>query len=144
MGAGGDARGRGEGGGAMDGEHDSRAVGWLTFAGVMLLIGGAGQVLEGLWAFRFDDTVVDLLYFDDNLAAWGWFHLGMGIVLVVAGFQVIQRSPWARVVGVVAASLLVLLNFSWLYAFPLNAVVGILLGFAVIYALAVYGAPSER
>jgi len=61
------------------------------------------------------------------------------VILVAAGIAVFNRSAWARMVGIVAASLAVIFNSFWIFAYPIAAGVSILLAVLVIYALAVYG-----
>jgi len=116
-----------------------RGGGWVAFAGILLMLAGLRNLLDGIWALDREDTPVDTVIFDDNLAVWGWFYIVVGVILVAAGIAVFNRSAWARMVGIVAASLAVIFNSFWIFAYPIAAGVSILLAVLVIYALAVYG-----
>ena len=113
--------------------------GWIVYAGIMLLIVGVKLFMDGLWALDRADTVVDDLYYSDDLGTWGWIWLISGIVVFAAGVSVFSRKEWARVVGIAAGVLGVVINFFWLFAYPIGALVGIGLSSMVIYGLTVYG-----
>ena len=113
--------------------------GWVVYSGIMLLIVGVKLFLDGLWALDRDDTAVDALYYSDDLGVWGWIWLIAGIVIFIAGISVFYRQPWARVVGIAAGVLGIIVSFFWLFAYPISALVGILLASLVVYGLTVYG-----
>jgi uncharacterized membrane protein len=113
--------------------------GWIAFAGVMMILAGLLDIVNGLWAIDRQDTGVDALFFKDNLEAWGWFYLIVGLVLLVAGFAVFQRAPWAVTVGVVVAIIGAVTNMFWIFAYPLASIVLVLINVMVLYALIVYG-----
>ena len=122
----------------MDTSIRERGSGWLAFAGVMLIINGALNVVNGLWAIDRGGTVPDALY-NHNLKTWGWIYLIGGIVVILAGFGVFARAQWARWVGVLVASVSVIGNMLWVFAFPLQALILVFMGVLVLYALLVYG-----
>jgi hypothetical protein len=123
--------------------------GWITFAGIMILISGFGRLMDGIWALRYDDKLASapalktLLVFDDNLSAWGWFYLILGVVLLFAGFGIFSGAAWARWVGVISASIGVIAAFAWVYAYPIAALVSAVLNAMVVYGLAAYGERLE-
>ena len=117
----------------------TKGSGWITYSGIMLILGGTVSIVDAIWAFRYDDTAVDLVFFEENLAAWGWIWLILGALLIAAGFGVFQRSPWARWTGIIVAGLAVLSNLSWAQVQPQQGLIGVLLAALVIYGLAVYG-----
>ena len=117
-------------------------AGWLAFAGAMLVLGGLLRILDALWAFKYDDEIgeeVQTVLFENDLAAWGWVWLLLGIALVVAGFMVVQGAQWARWFGIVAASVWALLNYTWVFVQPFWALFSVFLAILVIYALVTYG-----
>jgi hypothetical protein len=116
--------------------------GWITFAGVMLIIVGFLDVIDGLWALDRSDGFNANLVYADKLGGWGWFYLILGIVLVLAGIGVFYRSQVARWIGVILASIAVVLNMLWIFAFPFASLVAMFLASLVIYALVVYGEPE--
>ena len=116
-------------------------VGWIWFAAVMMMIGGALQAIHGLVAVVNDEWVVwgnrANLYLD--ISEWGWIHLIVGIVVFLSGLGVLSGNVLARFVGVVLASVSLVANFLYLPAYPLWAIVIIAVDVLVIYALTVHG-----
>ncbi|HEX8803631.1 MAG TPA: hypothetical protein VF743_05545, partial [Acidimicrobiales bacterium] len=89
-----------------DAVEGRRGEGWLLFAAVIMVTAGVMRVLDALWAFDKDDEVserLQVVIFDDNLAAYGWLWLIVGVLLIVAGFAVLSGAPWARWFGIVMA-----------------------------------------
>jgi hypothetical protein len=80
-----------------------RRSGIATFAGVLLLLAGAFNLLDGIVAIT-DDTrySADELLFG-SLTAWGIWWLSTGAILLVAGVLVLRRSVWGLVFGVTLA-----------------------------------------
>lgn len=117
-------------------------VGWVIFAGVIMVVLGIFQLIAGLVAvFNSGYYVVGeggLLVVGDY-TTWGWVHFGLGVLLFLAGFGVMAGQTWARVVGVVLAVLSAIVAIGFLAAFPLWSAVLIALAVIVIYALAVHG-----
>ena len=126
-------------------EVDTEGSGWITFAGIMLVVAGVGAVLDAIWAFRFDNRLNEieenllLVVFDENLTFWGWVWLILGALLIAAGIAVFFRQQWARWVGIIAASLAILGNISWAQVQPTQAFIGMILAALVIYGLAAHG-----
>ncbi|HET6953713.1 MAG TPA: hypothetical protein VFI47_25285 [Acidimicrobiales bacterium] len=123
-------------------ERVRQGEGWLLFAAVVLVTAGIMRVLDALWAFDKDDEIperLQVLVWDDNLAAYGWLWLIVGVLLIAAGFGVLSGASWARWFGIVMAALSGITAFLWIYAYPIWALVGSLIAFLVIYALATYG-----
>lgn len=119
-------------------DEAKKGSGWITYSGIMLIIAGAVSIVDAIWAFRYDDTIVELVIFEENLAAWGWIWLIVGAVLVAAGFGVMQKLSWARWTGIIAAGFAVVSNLSWAQVQPQQGLIGALLAVLVIYGLAVY------
>jgi hypothetical protein len=117
----------------------SPGSGWIVYSGVMLLLLGVKVFLDGLWALDRADTVVDSLFYSDNLRFWGWLYFIVGIVVFVAGLALFQRAQWARWTGVAAATIGLMANFFWLFAYPIGSLIGIALASLVLYGLLVYG-----
>jgi hypothetical protein len=119
--------------------------GWLFFAAVVMITGGVMRVLDALWAFDKDDEInqnLQVILWDDDLQAYGWLWLIVGILLIVAGFGVLSRSQAARWFGIAMAAIAAISSFLWIYAFPIWSLVGTLIAFLVIYGLATYGGPD--
>jgi hypothetical protein len=108
----------------------------------MLIIVGFLDVINGLWALdRSDSFSRDLLY-ADKLGGWGWFYLILGIILVLVGIGVFYRSQVARWTGIIVASISIVANALWVFVFPVQVFILILLASLVVYGLVVYDEPE--
>jgi hypothetical protein len=117
------------------------AIGWITFAAIMMVIQGIWWILAGLVAV-FDDTffvVTEEYVFQFDASTWGWIHLGVGVVLLAAGAALFTGAVWARVIGVIVATLAMVVAFAWLPWYPIWALLFIVVSGAVIWALTAHG-----
>jgi hypothetical protein len=114
--------------------------GIAVFAGVVMIVGGAFQALEGLAGIVRDKWLVVLpqYIYAFDLTLWGWIHLLVGLALLVIGIFLLRGQTWARVAGMVAAAISAILNFVWLPYSPWWALMIIAIDILVIWALAAY------
>lgn len=116
-------------------------VGWSIFAATMMIIGGVLNAFYGLVAVVNDDWVVwtnrSAVYLD--LTEWGWVHLIVGGLVVLAGIGVFSGNVVARIVGVILASLSILANFFFIPVYPLWSLTVITVDALVIWALTAHG-----
>ena len=118
------------------------ATGGLLFAATLMLIIGMFQAIAGLAAI-FDDefyVVTQNYVFDLDVTAWGWIHLILGILLVVTGWALFARKPWAGVVAITLASLSAIANFFFIPYYPWWSLLMIALAIWVIWSLTRPGA----
>lgn len=116
------------------------ASGLTVAAATFLMIAGVWHALAGIAAIVHDDVYLATpqYIYSFDLTAWGWVHLLLGVLLIVAGFAVLKGQMWARVVGITMAGLSMIANFLFLPHYPLWSLVIIALDVAVIWALATY------
>jgi hypothetical protein len=116
-------------------------AGWAAFAGIMMILIGGFSAIQGLAAVIKDTfyAVTPNYIFEFNVTTWGWIHLVLGIVVVLAGFGVFTGAVWARTVGVIVACLSAIANFAWLPYSPVWSIAIITVNVLVIYALTVHG-----
>ncbi|MFD7233158.1 hypothetical protein [Streptomyces sp. NPDC059881] len=121
------------------GGHGLLAAGLATFAAVILIIAGFLDLFRGIMAIAHDDLFVTTrgYVFRFDLTAWGWLHLIFGVLAIVAGFALFKAALWARILGIVLAGVLVIVNFLSLPYYPLWSLISIALYIAVIWALCV-------
>ncbi|HET9611698.1 MAG TPA: hypothetical protein VFP06_18945 [Acidimicrobiales bacterium] len=116
-------------------------VGWIYFASVMMIIVGTLNAIHGLVAIVNDEWVVfgnrGDLYLD--LTTWGWVHLVVGIAVVLAGIGLLSGNVLARAVAVLLAAIAIIVNFLYIPAYPVWALVVIAINVFVIYALTAHG-----
>jgi hypothetical protein len=116
--------------------------GWNWFAGGLLGLVGLFQIMTGTVALAGVDyyTVpARSLVLDASYASWGWTHLIIGILALVAGGGVVFGNMIARVVGIALAVLSAVVNLAFLPASPFGATLIIALDVFVIYAITVHG-----
>jgi hypothetical protein len=117
-------------------------TGWVVFAAFMMIMVGCFQAIEGLVAL-FDDgwyhVTQNGLLVEADYTVWGWTHLLLGALLIVAGVGVLAGNILARVVAIVLAALSALVNLAFLEAYPIWGVIIIVIDVLVIYALVVHG-----
>jgi hypothetical protein len=117
-------------------------VGWIAFAGTLMVMLGAFHIIQGVVALVDDKYFLVTrsgLVVSADYTTWGWVHLIAGVVVLVAGVFVFAGQVWARTVGVIVALLSALLNLGFLAAYPLWSVIMIALDVMVILALTVHG-----
>jgi hypothetical protein len=117
-------------------------AGWVVFGGVMLIMLGAFQVIEGLVAL-FDDGFYLVrsngLVVDVDYNTWGWVHTIIGAIGILAGLGLLAGNMAARIVGVVIACLSALVNLAFISAYPVWSAIMITIDVIVIYAIIVHG-----
>ncbi|MEV5510642.1 DUF7144 family membrane protein [Streptomyces orinoci] len=115
------------------------ATGLTMFAAVMMLITGFLNLLRGISAILRNAVYLKTpdYVFKFSLAGWGWVHLFLGIAAIMVGVGLFRVSLWARILGVVIASLLLIANFLSVPYFPLWSIVLMALCSFVIWGLCV-------
>ena len=117
-------------------------VGWIAFAGVMMVMLGAFHAIEGLVALFKDEYFLvgkSGLTVNVDYTAWGWVHLIGGVIIVAAGVAVFAGQVWARTVAVLLAMVSAVVNIGFLSAYPIWSTIMIAVDVLVIWALTVHG-----
>jgi len=121
-------------------------VGWVIFAGIMMVMLGTLQAIEGLVAL-FKDTYFVVprsgLVVSVDYTTWGWVHLLLGILVAAAGLGVMAGQTWARIVGILLALVSAVVNIAFLAANPVWSTILIAVDILVIYALTVHGKETK-
>jgi hypothetical protein len=118
-------------------------VGWIGFAGVLMIILGGLHAFQGLVAIFKDEYFLVTssgLAVKFDFTTWGWISLIVGVIVVLAGICVLAGQMWARIVGVILAALSILANVAFLAAYPLWSLIMIAMDIVIIMALTVHGA----
>ncbi|WP_406059638.1 hypothetical protein OG462_20830 [Streptomyces sp. NBC_01077] len=113
------------------------AGGWVVFAAVMMIFVGAMTLFQGIAGIAKDDVFVTTrnYVYQFSLTGWGWVHLILGIIMVLAGIALFKGALWARFIGVALAALGMIANFMWLPYYPFWAMLLIAIDVIVIWAL---------
>jgi hypothetical protein len=122
-------------------EETTGWVDWGIFAAIMMVLSGVLNALYGLVAAVNDDWVVwthrKSVYLD--ISTWGWIHIVVGGLVILAGLGVLSGNVVARAVGVVLAGLSMLSNFFFIPVYPFWSLTVIVIDVLVIWALTVHG-----
>jgi hypothetical protein len=121
---------------------------WVGFAGLMMVLIGVLNVIQGLIAIVRDDyyvlTAEQIIVFD--LTTWGWILLIWGIIVGFAGWALATGAGWARWFTLVVASLNIILQLGFVGSgqYPLWALTVLALNVLVLYALTVRWSDVEE
>jgi hypothetical protein len=127
-------------------EPSGAAIGWIAFAGFILILGGSFMMLAGLGGIINPDAYV---VGKDNIlklstTSWGWWHLIVGAVVFLSGLGVFAGNILARTVGVIAALVSAISAFVWMPIYPVWGIIIIAMDFAVIWALTAHGRDIQK
>lgn len=129
------------------GERPTGWARWLVFAGVMLGALGLLQAMTGLTALFDDGFFVvrsDKLLITVDYDYWGWAHLTLGVVAIIAAFLLLRGNVVGRVLAGVIAVASILLHLAFLPAYPWWSVLAIGFNVLVIYAVTMHGAELKE
>lgn len=120
-------------------------VGWVYFAGILLIVRAIFEAFFGFVALTKNEI---LLVTPDQLAVfnfttWGIIHLIVAVVLLTAGFSVLNGGMWGRIIGTFAAAMGVLVSLAFLPAYPLWCIAAIVIDILIMYALIVHGREAQ-
>lgn len=125
---------------------ERRGSGLILFSSIVLVTAGIMRILDGIWAFRYKGQLPQALHdglLGDKLKNYGWLWLIVGIILLLAGIAIHQRSQIGRWVGMIAAAILMFTSVFWLPYYPIWSMIYVGVGVVVLYALAAYGGNEE-
>lgn len=123
---------------AQASKQSSGWAGWAVFAGVILLLSGFFDVIQGLVALIGPSTyyaVANGSLFLFDATGWGWWNLIIGVLLVLTAIAFFFGRTWARVVAIVLAILSALVQLLLIPAQPWWATIAIAINVLIIYAL---------
>ncbi|HXR67930.1 MAG TPA: hypothetical protein VN712_04775 [Dermatophilaceae bacterium] len=121
-------------------------VGWIMFAGTMMMFLGGFHMFEGLVAlFRHTEIAFPTsgLTIQVSFTQWGWLHLIAGALVFVAGLGLFTGRMWARVLGVILVTISAVVNFAWAAIYPFWSITLLAIDFFVLYALIAHGAEMK-
>ncbi len=120
-------------------------VGWLLFAGIMLLLVGGFQAILGLVGlFNGDFFGHGRPLVLSNYSVWGWIHLALAAIAFATGVGLLFGLKWARIAGVILCILNVIICFAFIGAYPGWALMLIVFSIITAYAIIVHGHEIEE
>ena len=117
-------------------------TGWVSFAGVILIINGIFSGLQGLVALTGPDTYYvatpgTLFLFDAQ--GWGWWNVALGVLLILTAVGLFSGKTWARVAAVVVAGVSAIVQLMLIPAQPWWSLIVIAIDVLIIYAIIAHG-----
>jgi len=131
---------------SMDESEVTGWVGWIVFAGTMMMLLGVFHMFQGLIAlFRhsyiaFPESGMTIQV---SYTQWGWLQLLAGALVFFAGLGLFTGRMWARTAGVILVSISALINFAWANIYPFWSLTLLALDFLVIYAIIAHGSEMK-
>ena len=119
--------------------------GWITFAAVMLGLGGTFAVLEGILAIANSRVyTAHQTFVFSNLNTWGWIVLLLGAGMLLAAFGLFSGSELARWFGVAVASVNAIGQLFYFSAYPFWSLTMFTIDLLIIYGLVAYAGHKLR
>ena len=117
--------------------------GWVTFAGVALVVAGVLNVLQGLVALNQESLYAgaDLIFGDRTAIGTTW--LVIGAVEILTGAMVLRGRVFGQFLGVMVAGLNGFWHFLFIGADPARSIPIMVVDGLIIYALTVHGDAFE-
>ena len=116
-------------------------AGWVAFAGLLLMIIGGLDFLQGLVAVIRDQYYIvgdnGALVLD--VSQWGWVMMIWGVVLALVGYGLVSAATWARWAAIVVVGLnfIAQLGYDGSSGYTLWSLTVLALNVVVLYALIV-------
>jgi hypothetical protein len=79
-----------------------------------------------------------------DFTTWGWIHLLIGVIVVFAGFALLNGSLWARLVAAAMAGISIFSQVAFIQAYPFWSLAIIGIDIAVIWAVCTMGRADEE
>jgi hypothetical protein len=124
---------------------NEQRAGWVTFAGVLLLIGGVLNVVYGIAAIGDSSFFVnDQKYIISNLNTWGWVTLILGVIQLFAAFSLWSGNLYGRIIGIGAAGLSAIGALLSIPAYPFWSLAIFAIDIVIIHQIATRGTEGRR
>jgi hypothetical protein len=117
-------------------------VGWVLFAGSMLVMLGCFHVIQGLVALLRNEVYAVTpggLVVNADYTAWGWTHLIGGGIAILVGGCLLAGQMWARIVAVLVALISAVVNVAFLPAYPIWSAMMVGIDILIIWAVTFHG-----
>jgi len=120
--------------------EEDRAAGWLVFAGVLILLLGTINIIDGISAIgRAHFYVANARYVFGDLNTWGWVALCLGVAQLAVGFGIFVKNQFARWTGVVVLGLNAIAQLLMMPSYPFWSLAIFAIDIVAIYGLVAHG-----
>lgn len=122
-------------------EPPKRTSGWVVFAGVMVGVAAAANLIYGITLLVNDEWIVlaprTAVTFD--MTTVGIIYLGFAALMFFVSMGIFHGDLWARILGIIGASLNILAQMAFMSIYPAWSWVVLIINGLIIYGLAVHG-----
>lgn len=118
-------------------EDSVLATGVTAFAAVLMIMAGILHLIQGTIALVNDTFFVygAEYVFRFDATGWGWAHLVLGLLVLLAGIALLRGELWARVLTGTLACVSIIASFLWMPYYPVWNIVVIAFDVAVLWAV---------
>ncbi len=111
--------------------------GWVTFAGIVVVIAGMYNLLSGVAAITESDSVKVLneVLYGIDIEAWGWFWLVIGVAQLFTAILLFARSPAGAMMAILGATISATFTIFLIFVAPLWAITVVALDVGIIWAI---------
>jgi hypothetical protein len=115
--------------------------GWAATGGILMIVFGGFKAISGFIGLFNDQWLVHGYtgYYFVDISALAWWYLIVGVILLLAGFAVLNGKAWGRWVGVVAAGIAIISELRWLPIYPIWSILLVTLYIFVMIGLIAVG-----
>lgn len=123
---------------------DDAGSGWVGFAGVLVLILGTLNTIEGIAAISDAHFFVHgTNYIAGSLNTWGWIVTIIGVIQILVGIGIFSRNQLARWTGVAILGLNAIAQLLMIPAYPFWSLAIFSIDILALYGLMAYGSKIE-
>jgi hypothetical protein len=121
-------------------EETASGYGWIVFSGVLLLLIGTINFIEGIAAISNAHFFVgDARYVIGDLNTWGWVAVIVGVVQWVVGVGVFAKMQFARWAGVAIFAINAVTQLLTMPAYPFWSLCIFAIDIVGMYGLIAHG-----
>ena len=119
---------------------DDAGLGWVSFAGVLLLTLGTVNIIEGIAAIGNAHFFVhNTHYVFGDLKTWGWITLCLGVAQLAVGLGVFVKNQFARWAGVAVLGVNAIVQLMIMPAYPFWSLCLFAIDILAMYGLIAHG-----
>jgi len=125
--------------------RDDPGYGWVTFAGVLLLIHAVLSLIYGLAALGNSQFVASHpRYILGTLRTWGWIGVILGVTELIVGCGVLVKNQLSRRIGVLVLGLAAIVELLMVQTYPFWSLSLFAVAIVAMYGLIAHGEKTSR
>ena len=111
--------------------------GWVTFAGILILIAGMFNLLSGAAAITESESVKALneLLYGIDIETWGYFWAFIGVAQLITAVFLFARSPFGAFLAITGATVSAFMTIFLIFVAPLWAITVVALDLSIIWMI---------